>query len=100
MKDGIHPAYHQVTVSCACGNSFVAGSTQDQNIRVEICANCHPLYTGKSKLIDTTGRVDRFQARQQKAAEAKAQASARLANRSEKEADLQAAEEAKTAKVT
>ena len=67
MKTGIHPEYHQIKVSCACGNTFEVGSTRTDDLRVEICANCHPLYTGKSKLIDTTGRVDRFQARVQKA---------------------------------
>lgn len=67
MKTGIHPAYHQVTVSCACGNTFQVGSTQAENMRFEICSHCHPLYTGKSNLIDTAGRLDKFQARQQKA---------------------------------
>ena len=67
MKTGIHPNYFDITVSCACGNSFNVGSTLKDNMRVEICSNCHPLYTGKSKLIDTTGRVDRFQNRQKKA---------------------------------
>ena len=69
MKTDIHPQYHQITVSCACGNSFEVGSTRKDSFRVEICAKCHPLYTGKSNLIDTAGRVDKFQARQ-KAAEA------------------------------
>ena len=68
MKTGIHPAYHQITVSCACGNSFKVGSTLAEDLRVEICANCHPLYTGKSKMVDTAGRIDKFQMRQQKAA--------------------------------
>jgi len=71
MKTGIHPDYHQITVTCACGNSFTVGSTQKDNLRVEICSHCHPLYTGKSKLIDTTGRVDKFLARQQAAAKHK-----------------------------
>lgn len=67
MKTGIHPEYHEIDVSCACGNSFRVGSTQTKDIRVEICAQCHPIYTGKAKLVDTAGRVDKFQARLQAA---------------------------------
>lgn len=78
MKTGIHPSYQQVTVTCACGNSFAVGSTLSDDLRVEICSNCHPLYTGKSKLIDTAGRVDTFVARQ-KAAQAKQEALAQQA---------------------
>ena len=59
MKEGIHPNYRVTTVRCACGNEFQVGSTKE-NIRVEICSNCHPFYTGKQKLVDTGGRVDRF----------------------------------------
>ncbi|HSI21283.1 MAG TPA: 50S ribosomal protein L31 [Verrucomicrobiae bacterium] len=77
MKTGIHPQYHTITVTCACGNTFETGSTVAGDTRVEICANCHPLYTGKSKLIDTAGRVDKFNARQQQAADRQAAASAR-----------------------
>jgi len=62
MKQGIHPEYHQATVKCACGNSFVTGSTQKE-IHVEICSACHPFFTGKQKLVDSTGRVDRFKRR-------------------------------------
>ncbi len=62
MKEGIHPKYHLTTVKCACGNTFVTGSTKD-NLRVEICSNCHPFFTGKQKLVDTGGRVDRFKKR-------------------------------------
>jgi len=69
MKDNIHPQYFtDAVVVCACGNSFKTGSTK-QEIRVEICSNCHPFYTGKNKLIDTTGRVERFQKVKQKHAE-------------------------------
>jgi large subunit ribosomal protein L31 len=79
MKAGIHPNYHPLTVNCACGHSFTVGSTlKEDKLRVEICSNCHPLYTGKSKLIDTTGRVDRFQMRQQKAQEMRGIANTRL----------------------
>ncbi len=62
MKEGIHPEYKTTTVKCACGNEFQVGSTKE-NIRVEICSNCHPFYTGKQKLVDTGGRVDRFKKR-------------------------------------
>ena len=61
MKAGIHPEYHEVAVSCACGNVFKTRSTlKGAQIRLEICAACHPFFTGKMKLIDTAGRVERF----------------------------------------
>lgn len=59
MKKGIHPKYYQTTVRCACGNEFVTGSTKEK-IRVEICSKCHPFFTGKQKLVDSTGQVERF----------------------------------------
>ena len=59
MKAGIHPRYQRSVVQCACGNSFVTRSTAPA-IHVEICARCHPYYTGKQKLVDTAGRVERF----------------------------------------
>lgn len=60
MKPEIHPTYsHTATVTCACGHTFTTGSTVD-DIRVEVCSNCHPFYTGKQNLVDTAGRVDRF----------------------------------------
>ena len=59
MKKDIHPKYHHTTVRCACGFEFPTGSTQE-NIRVEICSKCHPFYTGKQKLIDSAGQVERF----------------------------------------
>ena len=62
MKVGIHPNYEQTTIRCACGNVFTTGSTK-KDIRVEICSKCHPFYTGKQKLVDTGGRVDRFNKR-------------------------------------
>ena len=62
MREGIHPEYYQATVQCNCGNTFVTGSTKE-NIHVEICSKCHPFYTGKQKLVDTGGRVDRFKKR-------------------------------------
>jgi len=59
MKDGIHPAYAVVNVSCACGNKFETRSTRNE-LQVDVCAACHPFYTGKHRLMDTQGRVDRF----------------------------------------
>jgi len=64
MKPNIHPQFYTTAkVTCACGNSFVTGSTL-QTLHTEICSNCHPFYTGKQKLIDTAGRVDKFKQRQ------------------------------------
>lgn len=62
MKPEIHPTYKMLTVQCACGNTFETRSTTDR-ISVEICSACHPFYTGKQKLIDTAGRIDRFRQR-------------------------------------
>ena len=62
MKQELHPKYHTVTVSCACGNQFVTRSTKPE-IRLEICSACHPFFTGKQKLVDTAGRIERFQRR-------------------------------------
>jgi large subunit ribosomal protein L31 len=59
MKKDIHPNYIRTTVRCACGHEFATGSTKE-NIRVEICSQCHPFFTGKQKLMDTAGRVERF----------------------------------------
>ncbi len=59
MKENIHPKYYRTKVSCACGNEIETGSTKN-DIRIEICSQCHPFFTGKQKLIDTTGRVERF----------------------------------------
>ena len=59
MKEGIHPKYYDVLVSCACGNQFQTRSTKAE-IRLEICSACHPFFTGRQKLIDTEGRVERF----------------------------------------
>jgi len=60
MKADIHPAFHYVAVKCACGNEWNTRSTKPGEIKVEICSNCHPFFTGKQKLIDTAGRVDKF----------------------------------------
>jgi len=59
MKDGIHPKYEPTTITCACGNVIETRSTA-KDIKVEICSNCHPFFTGKQKLVDTAGRVERF----------------------------------------
>jgi large subunit ribosomal protein L31 len=59
LKEKIHPQYHEVTVSCACGNSFVSGSTR-KILKVDVCSSCHPFFTGKQKIMDTTGRLERF----------------------------------------
>lgn len=61
-KEGIHPKYGETTITCACGNVIHTRSTK-QNIKVEICSKCHPFFTGKQKLVDTGGRVDRFNKR-------------------------------------
>lgn len=63
MKTGIHPNYHEINVQCACGESFQTRSTRKEDLHVEICSACHPFFTGKQKLIDTAGRVDRFNKR-------------------------------------
>jgi large subunit ribosomal protein L31 len=59
MKQGIHPEYHEARVTCACGETFVTGSTK-KSIRVEICSKCHPFYTGQRKFVDAEGRVQKF----------------------------------------
>ena len=59
MKPEIHPKYQQVNVHCACGEQWTTGSTRKE-LRVEICSKCHPFFTGKQKLVDTAGRIDRF----------------------------------------
>ena len=62
MKAGIHPKYEKTQVTCACGNTFETRSTAEE-IRVEICSACHPFYTGKQKILDTEGRVEKFMAK-------------------------------------
>lgn len=62
MKEGIHPEYKETTVKCACGAEYKTRSAKE-NIRVDICSKCHPFFTGKQKLVDTGGRVDRFKKR-------------------------------------
>ena len=60
MKASVHPEYTEMTVSCSCGNTFTTRSTLGQNLQVEVCSSCHPFYTGKQKMLDTAGRVDKF----------------------------------------
>ncbi|HEX4959836.1 MAG TPA: 50S ribosomal protein L31 [Thermoanaerobaculia bacterium] len=71
MKKDIHPQLNMVTVTCACGNTFETHSTKDE-VRLEICSACHPFFSGKQKLIDTAGRVERFQRRYNRPATAAA----------------------------
>ncbi|MCX6810716.1 MAG: 50S ribosomal protein L31 [Candidatus Berkelbacteria bacterium] len=71
MKKDIHPQYKTAKVTCSCGNAFEVGSTVDE-INVEICSACHPFFTGKEKLMDAAGRVDKFRARQEAAEKFKA----------------------------
>jgi large subunit ribosomal protein L31 len=73
MKAGIHPSYEEVNVICACGSQFHTRSTHKGDLRVEICSSCHPFFTGRQKLVDTEGRVDRFQKKFAKAKEMQAQ---------------------------
>ncbi len=60
MKADIHPEYKEIAVTCTCGNSFQTKSTLGHDLQVEVCSNCHPFYTGKQKIVDTAGRVDKF----------------------------------------
>ena len=60
MKAGIHPDYREIKVTCSCGNSFQTRSTLTEDLAVEVCSSCHPFYTGKQKMVDTAGRVDKF----------------------------------------
>ncbi len=69
MRQGIHPEYKTMTVNCSCGNSFETGGTVDK-VSVELCNDCHPFYTGKQRMVDAGGRVDRFKRRLQKSQDA------------------------------
>ncbi len=77
MKAAIHPNYHEVRVHCACGNAFVTRSAHRGDINVEICSACHPFFTGKQKLLDTAGRIERFRRKYAKSDAGKAGAPAR-----------------------
>lgn len=67
MKNDTHPKYQDITFVCACGAKFTAGSTMEKDFQTEICSKCHPFYTGKQKLVDSSGRVDKFMAKMKKA---------------------------------
>ena len=71
MKPEIHPEYTEITVTCACGETFNTRSTKKGDLHVEICSACHPFFTGRQKLVDTEGRVDRFQKKMQKSKDMK-----------------------------
>jgi large subunit ribosomal protein L31 len=60
MKAKIHPEYKEINVTCSCGNTFKTGSTLGRDLKVEVCSSCHPFYTGKQKIVDTAGRVEKF----------------------------------------
>lgn len=91
MKSNIHPKYNEVIATCVCGGKFATGSTREE-IKVELCSQCHPFYTGKQKLVDTAGRVDKFKSRMEASAKMK---EARLA-RSEKPKAEKADKESET----
>jgi large subunit ribosomal protein L31 len=98
MKKDIHPKYNdKVVAKCTCGAKFLVGSTKDE-ISTEICSNCHPFYTGKQKLVDTAGRVEKFRAAQEKA-KAKAQATGKGDDDDDETNDEQAVEEEKAPEV-
>ncbi len=63
MKPDIHPKYKQIKVVCSCGNEFETSSTLGKELHIEVCSSCHPFYTGKQKIMDTAGRVDKFRKR-------------------------------------
>jgi len=64
MKAGIHPNYHEVKITCSCGNSFETRSTYEKDeMSLDVCSECHPFYTGKQKILDTAGQVDKFRRR-------------------------------------
>jgi large subunit ribosomal protein L31 len=69
MKASIHPDYETIRVTCSCGNSFETRSTRTQELNIEVCSKCHPFYTGKQKLVDTGGRVQKFRERYKKRGE-------------------------------
>ncbi len=66
MKEKIHPKFEDVTITCACGNTIKTASTLAKDFSVELCSKCHPFFTGKQRLVDSTGRVDRFKKRYEK----------------------------------
>ena len=77
MKTGIHPDYKEITVVCSCGNRFTTRSTLGKELRVEVCSACHPFYTGRQKIVDTAGRVERFKQKYTRGAKAGAKPAAK-----------------------
>jgi large subunit ribosomal protein L31 len=77
MKPNIHPKYYEVKVVCSCGNTFTTKSTREGELNLEVCSNCHPFYTGKQKVVDTGGRVDKFKQKYKKTAAKKTEKSAK-----------------------
>lgn len=84
MKAKIHPQYFQANVVCACGNRFTVGSTQE-NIKVELCSNCHPFYTGEERFVDRASTIDKFKKAQDIAAKYKTQITAKKEEKKKKE---------------
>ncbi len=70
MKTDIHPEYQEIQVTCSCGNTWTTRSTMGKALHVEVCSNCHPFYTGKQKIVDTAGRVEKFRQKYAKKSEA------------------------------
>lgn len=68
MKADIHPGYQEITVTCSCGNVFQTRSTMNKPLTIEVCSECHPFYTGKQKIVDTAGRVEKFRQKYGKSA--------------------------------
>lgn len=69
MKADIHPNYHDISVTCSCGNTFNTRSTMNKSLNIEVCSLCHPFYTGKHKIVDTAGRVEKFRLKYSKQAQ-------------------------------
>lgn len=82
MKAKIHPKYYEITVKCACGHKTTVGAATE-SIHVEICSNCHPFYTGKQKLVDTAGRIDKYNRKFQKGVDLKKKRAAAKAKKQE-----------------
>jgi large subunit ribosomal protein L31 len=97
MKAGIHPKYHKTRITCVCGNVIETASTKAESISVEICSACHPFFTGKVKLVDMAGRVEKFQKKTTTAAAAQADIKAREEAKAVAEAAKKAARKAKLA---
>jgi large subunit ribosomal protein L31 len=81
MKASGHPEYQEISVTCTCGNAFKTSSTLGHDLQVEVCSNCHPFYTGKQKIVDTAGRVDKFRKKYAAAAASAGTAAASAASK-------------------